>query len=219
MSRTGRKKGYLLTIEGIDGTGKTTQVTLVAEYLRKQGYRVYETREPSSGKIGRFLREVLQDKTSIPMADALLFAADRVDHCYREILPHLDAGEIVVCDRYIASSIAYQTAHDARISRSWVEAINQYALAPDGVVILDMDPRDALRRRQMETAPTQLEKFEESAMQERTRDAYIQICARHDWIHVSMVDAALPIANVTQNICDVVIPWLCERGYGISPKS
>ena len=103
------KKGIFIVIEGLDGSGKTTQATLLAKKL-SQNYRVLLTAEPSRGKIGTFIREgcLYEDKRLPTEAEALLFAADRIEHMYSEVKPALDEGKLVICDRYIYSSLAYQ---------------------------------------------------------------------------------------------------------------
>ena len=102
------KKGIFIAIDGIDGCGSTTQVGILGNYLKKGGENVHLTREPSEFEIGKLLRKYLKKpETPIP-TDALLFAADRVEHYYKEILPKIQNNYIVVSDRYLESSIAYQ---------------------------------------------------------------------------------------------------------------
>src|SRR5512137_26082 len=102
-------KGLFLVIEGLDGSGKTTQTHLLAQKLSKN-YPVNLTAEPSRGKIGTFIRQccLYEDKRLPIEAEALLFAADRIEHLQKEIKPAIDEGKIVICDRYIYSSLAYQ---------------------------------------------------------------------------------------------------------------
>src|SRR5450759_981694 len=103
------KKGVFIVIEGLDGSGKTTQAILLAKRL-SQSHKTILTAEPSRGKIGAFIREsCLYEEKRLPTeAEALLFAADRVEHVQKEIKPALDEGKLVICDRYVYSSLAYQ---------------------------------------------------------------------------------------------------------------
>lgn len=99
-----------IVLEGIDGSGTTTQLSRVSAALRTLGHRVHETREPTGGRIGKLIREQLSDPSGVSARClALLFAADRIDHLDREILPALARGEVVVCDRYVMSSLVYQS--------------------------------------------------------------------------------------------------------------
>jgi len=153
------KKGIFLVIEGLDGSGKTTQAALLAEKFYKT-YNVLLTAEPSRGKIGSFIRECcLYENERLPTeAEALLFAADRIEHMQTELNPALDEGRLVICDRYIYSSLAYQGS--AGLSLDWIKAINARALQPDICIFIDVPPEKVIERLQrkksvMETLETQ----------------------------------------------------------------
>ncbi len=153
------KKGIFIVIEGLDGSGKTTQANLLAQKLSKS-YTVLLTAEPSRGKIGTFIREgcLYEDKRLPTEAEALLFAADRIEHMYSEVKPSLDEGKLVICDRYIYSSLAYQGS--AGLSLEWIKTINARALQPDFSIFIDVAPERVLERLQrkksvMETLETQ----------------------------------------------------------------
>ena len=154
------KKGLFIVVEGLDGSGKTTQARLLAKKLSKN-YNVMLTAEPSRGKIGTFIREgCLYENKRLPTeAEALLFAADRIEHMQTELRPALDEGKIVICDRYVYSSLAYQGS--AGLSLDWIKTINARALQPDFGVFIDCPPDlvlSRLRRKKsvMETLDTQL---------------------------------------------------------------
>lgn len=154
------KKGIFIVIEGLDGSGKTTQATLLANRL-SQSYTVMLTAEPSRGKIGTFIREgcLYEDKRLPTEAEALLFAADRIEHMQKELSPALEDGKLVICDRYVYSSLAYQGS--AGLSLDWIKTINARALQPDFSIFIDVPPERVLERLQrkksvMETLETQL---------------------------------------------------------------
>lgn len=144
--------GTFITFEGMDGSGKTTQVNHTAEALRAQGYDVLLTREPGGTAMGDRVRELLLDKTGDPLnhrAELLLFCASRAQLVETVIRPHLAAGGVVICDRYIDSSIAYQGyGHDLDIAA--VIQVISFAtdlLLPDITIYLDITPAEGLRRR------------------------------------------------------------------------
>jgi dTMP kinase len=157
------RRGAFIVLEGIDGAGTTTQTNALREHFRQTGRKVFFTHEPSDGPVGMLIRLALQgrlvggnyathdeddssaggDATFDPTALALLFAADRADHLAAQVKPNLDAGRIVVCDRYLLSTLAYQgqTNDDA-----WLLQINRPAIVPDLTLFLDLPPAEALER-------------------------------------------------------------------------
>lgn len=153
------KKGIFIVIEGLDGSGKTTQATLLAQKL-SQSHNILLTAEPSRGKIGTFIRDCcLYEQTRLPTeAETLLFAADRIEHMEKELKPALDEGKVVICDRYVYSSLAYQGS--AGLSLDWIKTVNARALQPDFAIFIDMSPEKVIERLQrkksvMETLETQ----------------------------------------------------------------
>src|SRR5208283_382139 len=141
------KRGVFICIEGLDGSGKTTQAQLLTARLSEK-YNVVHTAEPSRGKIGTFIRDCcLYEGKRLPTeAEALLFAADRIEHVQNEIAPALAEGKIVICDRYIYSSLAYQGG--AGLSLAWIKTINARALQPDFSIFIDVSPERVLERLQ-----------------------------------------------------------------------
>lgn len=129
--------GALIVIEGIDGAGSTTQSAMLTEWLRAAGIASAVTSEPSTGPIGVTIREYLARRLELggPQAEALAFAADRMDHVMREVVPALARGETVVTDRYYLSSLAYQALG---CELAWLLEINRFALRPDLTVFLDV---------------------------------------------------------------------------------
>ena len=141
-----KRVGAFICIEGVDGCGKTTQARILARNLKRRGFEAVYTTEPSVGKVGKLIRRfVLDRQRRVPAAlEALLFAADRVDHVQDEIKPLLKWGKIVVCDRYVYSSLAYQGA--AGLDLGWIDRINQFAMKPDLALFLDVAPGRVISR-------------------------------------------------------------------------
>lgn len=163
-----------IVLEGIDGSGTTTQLARVAAALRAKGRRVHETAEPSGGPIGRLVRQALRGAERLdPEALALLFAADRVDHLAREIEPALARGEIVICDRYVGSSLVYQGAF---CDADWVAEINRHARPADLTLVLDLPESEAAARRAARGGEAEL--FEDRRLQARLAAAYRRLGER-----------------------------------------
>jgi dTMP kinase len=139
-------RGIHISIEGIDGSGKTTQAQVILNWLRTNGYRAKYTAEPTYGRIGSVIRlHVYRIRNTPPEYEALLFAADRVEHYQRLIRPLLERGFVVVSDRYIHSSLAYQGA--ALRDVGWVRDVNKFAPPPDLAVLIDVPVEVALQRK------------------------------------------------------------------------
>lgn len=138
--------GVLIVIEGIDGAGTTTQARRLVTALEADGIPAHLTREPSDGPVGRLLREVLAGEHAPVDATTLglLFAADRADHIQREVEPALEAGKVVVSDRWYHSSLAYQGTGE---ERDWIRELNRRARVPDLTLLIEIDPEVAARRR------------------------------------------------------------------------
>ncbi|MDR0318837.1 MAG: dTMP kinase [Nitrososphaerota archaeon] len=138
-------KGVFICIEGLDGSGKSTQAKLLTKKLCKEGYDTVFTAEPSKGKIGHFIRKRLFEQERMgTTVEALLFAADRLEHVQHTIVPALQVGKIVISDRYVYSSLAYQGS--AGLSLDWIEAINANAQKPDLSLFIDVSPEIVLKR-------------------------------------------------------------------------
>jgi dTMP kinase len=151
-ARRALRRGLLLALEGGEGAGKSTQARLLAIWLREQGYDVLATHEPGATKIGMRLRALLLDTAHVglsPRSEALMYAADRAEHVASVIGPALERGTIVVTDRYVDSSLAYQGA-GRMLSADEIASINAWAtggLAPDLTILLDLPPSVGLSRR------------------------------------------------------------------------
>jgi dTMP kinase len=163
------KKGVFICIEGLDASGKTTHAHRLVRNLRSKGFDAVYTTEPSRGEIGRFIRTyILQRKRRVPsVVEALLFAVDRVDHVEKEIKPALENGKIVVSDRYVYSSLAYQGA--AGLDLKWIEEINRLALPPDLAIYLDVPPEVVVKR--IRRKKSVMERLE---TQRKVREVYLK---------------------------------------------
>jgi thymidylate kinase len=174
-------RGRLIVLEGIDGSGTTTQTERLVAHLRQQGRTAVSTREPSGGPIGRLLREVLLGQHRMPgkasvdgRTMALLFAADRLDHLQREVEPILAEGSDVVSDRYLMSSLAYQ-AEEA--DREWVALLARGVRPPDLTILLDIPVAVAAQRRLLAGRPE--ERYDADSYLGRVADNYRRL-ARAD---------------------------------------
>ncbi len=195
------RKSLFIAIEGADGCGSTTQSLLLKGFLEARGFKVHLTQEPSQSEIGVLLRKFLKDKNIPPTTDALMFAADRDIHYHEEIKKKLDDGYIVISDRYIESSIVYQSSQSDDISVEWVKEINKFAGKPDITIILDIDPTVSLARK----TEQDLEKFENISFLDKVRDLYLRR-AKHEGYHVVNSDDIIEL--VQEKIQKIVIDKL-----------
>ncbi len=202
--------GFFLALEGGDGAGKSTQVEALADWIRAKGHEVVVTREPGATPVGKRLRSILLDVSSAGLsnrAEALLYAADRAEHVDSVVRPALERGAIVISDRYIDSSVAYQGAgrdlaptEIARISR-WATS----GLVPHLTVLLDVDPQTA--RERFTEAPDRLES-EPAEFHERVRSGFLTLAAA-DPTRYLVVDAGQEpeaITTVVRHRLDRLLP-------------
>jgi dTMP kinase len=172
-------KGCFIVFEGIDGSGKSEQYRRLARNLEKKRYPVVQTKEPTVDlPVGKLIRSILyQEQQVAEEALALLFAADRVDHTEKKIKPALEQGSVVVSDRYVYSSLAYQSGGMKKeLGLEWVRAINAYAVMPDMVVFLDITPdvgQSRLTNGQVRVKDHTY--FESLSQQEKIRSAYYKV--------------------------------------------
>ena len=139
-------KGTFIVFEGIDGSGKSTHIKMLAGKLREEGYTVVVTAEPSRDDIGKLIRRYAKrNEERLPAeAEALLFAADRKMHLKKVVLPAIKRGQIVISDRYLHSTLAYQGA--LGLDLDWIMELNRFALKPDLTILLDILPEYSLER-------------------------------------------------------------------------
>jgi len=201
-------KSLFVTMEGIDGAGTTTHSKLLAGFLALKGLKVYLTQEPSSSEIGKLLRKFLNDKRIPASTDALLFAADRVLHYKEEIKKKCEEGYIVISDRYVESSIAYQSSQSDEITIEWVENLNMFAGKPDLTILLDIDPKISLSRKNQEF----LEKFEDTSLLDKVRQVYL---TRAEKLGYFVINTHNIIELVQTEIQKIVLNKLKEKGFSI----
>jgi len=197
-------QGLFVSIEGIDGAGLTTQTMILADRIRSLGKEVLVTKEPTPGPIGQIIRRVLSGELEHePCMLALLFAADRAHHFSSEILPALLEGRVVISDRYVLSSLAYQGLF---LPVSWVKEVNSCAPHPDICILIDVD--ESIARERIEKRGNRREIFERKGDAELLRQNYLKIAEEFPWVEI--VDGGGSIDQVANLIWKVVEPKLQE---------
>jgi dTMP kinase len=199
--------GLFLTLEGGDGAGKTTQAALLEEWLRAQGREVVRTREPGGTDVGVRIRDiVLHHRGHIaPRAEALLYAADRAHHIETVVQPAIARGDVVIQDRYLDSSVAYQgagrvlDADDVRELSLWATG----GLLPDLTVLLDLDPASARARLDADDKPFDRLEAEKAEFHERVRAAFLTLAAAEPERFL-VLDATEPAAVLAVRVREAV---------------
>jgi dTMP kinase len=211
------QRGLFIVLEGPDGAGISTQTALLQAALANHGLKAVATKEPTSGPIGSVIRQALSHRLvyppNQPLGDdvmALLYAADRLDHLRADILPRLDAGIHVVCDRYRLSSYAYQ---GASLGQDWVRAVNARSIAPDLTFFMDVPPEVSQSR--IQSRGNYVELYETD---DRLRPIYANYLhlidqARSEGENIITIDGKLSVAEVGASILQHVL----ERV--VDPKS
>jgi len=202
-------KGGFITFEGIEGSGKSTQIALLAHYLGSVGKRIKLSREPGGTYVGDQMRKILLDPANtvlVPTAELFLYAASRAQHLQEVILPSLADGVTVLCDRFTDATFAYQ-GYGRGLDKTLIRAIDQLVTAgirPDLTLLLDIDAVTGVARAHGRNSSRGLEaearfENEEIAFHERVRQGYLALAGQEpDRIHI--VDASLPPAAVQARI-------------------
>jgi len=202
------QQSIFIVLDGIDGSGTSTHSKLLTGFLSLKGLKTYLTQEPSNSDIGKLLRTYLKDDKIPASTDALLFAADRVLHFNNDIKKKLEEGYIVISDRYLESSIAYQSSQSENVSVDWVKTLNKFAGKPDLTIILDIDPKLSLTRKPQKV----LDKFEDTSLLEKVRQVYLNR-AKSEGYFVIYTDDIIEI--VQAEIQEIVIEKLDQKGIQI----
>jgi len=183
-----------ITFEGIEGSGKTTQISRLKAWFESQDKSVITTKEPGGTALGQTIRQLILDPDTAftnPHTELLLFYADRLEHITSIIQPALDQGKIVLCDRYIDSTWAYQSG-GRQISETIIESLNTMVpLMPDKTILLDISPEEGLKRAKKRAALDRFEQ-EELSFHHRIRETYLRLAKQcPDRIHL------IPVRNKT----------------------
>ena len=206
--RKSMQHSIFIVLDGIDGSGTSTHSKMLAGFLSLKGLKTYSTQEPSNNDIGKLLRTYLKDGKIPASTDALLFAADRVLHYNNDIKQKLEEGYVVICDRYLESSIAYQSSQSENIDVEWVLDLNKFAGKPDLTIILDIDPKLSLARKQHKV----LDKYEETSLLEKVRQVYHNRAKDEGYFVINTDDIIEIVQSKIQNI---VIEKLVQKGIQI----
>ncbi|MDA2915598.1 dTMP kinase [Nitrospinae bacterium AH_259_B05_G02_I21] len=214
--------GQFVTLEGVDGSGKSTVLSHLGQALAAQGYPVVLTREPGGTDIGRAIRAVLLDVESTgmsPLCEAMLYAADRAQHVAEVIRPALEAGNLVLCDRFTDSTLAYQS-FGRGLERAWVEQLCEVAadgLVPDKTLLLDLPVEEGFRRLAHRRA-TQDEGRREARLDEETIAFHRRVYAGYRALAEAspdrfvIVNASRPVEEVVRACLEVLAPLLASVG-------
>ena len=206
------KQGIFVTFEGPEGAGKTTVLNKLSAILKEQGYKVLQTREPGGISISEQIREVLLNKDNVSMderTEALLYAAARRQHLVEKVLPALEEQYIVLCDRFLDSSLAYQ-GYARGLGVDAVYQINRFAIGetmPNLTLYFDIDPKEGLARIQSnkdrEVNRLDMEKL---SFHEKVREGYLMLVDRFPE-RIKVVDASASIDTVLEKSLAIILDY------------
>ena len=211
--------GTFITFEGIDGSGKSTQLRMLANFLKQKGCAVLLTREPGGTSVGNRLRAALLDAQEEvdPLTELLVFAADRAQHVRRVLRPALEAGRVVFSDRYADATAAYQGAGRG-FSPELISEIIELAtegLKPDLTLLFDLSVDDSTARTRRRTNGKQQGDrldSEDAEFHNRVRDAYLRL-ARAEPERIKIIETNQPLELTHQRVKEIVLPFLRSRGH------
>ncbi len=188
-----------IALDGIDGSGNSSHSKLLSDWIAESlGLRVLLTKEPTAGPIGSLLRRYLTERDVPSAADALLFAADRIEHVEKVIKPAMAEGRVVISDRYLESSIAYQSSQGLPIQ--WLLSINKYAIKPSLNIILEIDPEKSLSRK-----PKLTDKFEDSTFLRKVRSVFLDRAKSENY---PVINTSGLLEETQERIREIVKPFL-----------
>lgn len=192
-------RGRFITLEGPDGSGKSTMLRLIGNYLKDKGIESIITREPGGTEIGEKIRKIILDNKNVNMGaetEALLYAAARAQHVCEKIIPALEEGKVVICDRFTLSSLAYQgVGRDLGIER--VKAINDFAIRgiyPDLILFFHVNPQVTLKRKIGRKNADRLE-LEGNEFHRKVYEGYMKLLEMYPK-NIKVIDASKPIEEV-----------------------
>lgn len=208
-------RGLFITLEGPDGSGKSTIIKLLGDYLRNKGIEFIMTREPGGTLIGEEIRHIILDEKNTSMGaetEALLYAAARGQHIHEKILPAMEQGNIVLCDRFTLSSLAYQgVGRDLGIER--VKAINDFAIRgvyPDLILFFHVDPELTLNRKLGKVAGDRLEQ-EGNDFHRRVYNGYMELLEMYPE-NIKIIDATKSVKQVLEQSITEIENLLDKKG-------
>ncbi len=210
--------GTFITVEGPDGAGKTTQLQLLADRLTAEGYEIVMTREPGGTRIGNEIRSLILNpdfQEMDEMTEILLYAASRAQHVNELIRPALAAGKIVLCDRFIDASIAYQ-GYGLGYTIEQVRSINQQAtnhLTPDRTYLFDLTVSESKQRMMDRGALDRIEQRDD-AFRQRVYDGFMTLAVQEPE-RIQLVDANQSIESLQTELCQDVLTYL-KKGERLS---
>lgn len=208
-------KGLFITLEGPDGSGKSTIIKLIGNYLEKRGIDFVMTREPGGTLIGEEIRHIVLDEKNIKMGketEALLYAASRAQHIHEKIRPSLEEGKLVLCDRFLLSSLAYQGVGRG-LGIKEVKAINDFGikgLNPDLILFFHIDPEVTLKRKFFGDSPDRLEQ-EGSEFHKKVYGGYMELLELYPE-NIKLIDATQTIEEVLEESIQKIEELLTKKG-------
>lgn len=214
-------RGLFITFEGPDGSGKSTQLQYLAQYLQQQNYDLISTREPGGTSISDQIRKVILDPTNIEMvaqAEILLYAASRAQHVEEKIKPALEQGKIVLCDRFVDASIAYQ-GFGLGYGEETIRQINYFAtgpLKPDRTYMIDLAPEEGRLRmnaRRSKEFQQDLDRIEQKELEyhAKVRQGFQALAKEH--VRIKLIDGNQPIEVIHHIIVEDCKQLLAEKAH------
>lgn len=200
-------KGLFITIEGADGSGKSTQIEKLKEYLESKKYDFVFTREPGGTIISEAIRDIILNKDYMEMShatEALLYAASRAQHVEQHIKPLLEQGKIVICDRFVDSSVVYQ-GYSRGLGIDNIENINKYAtlgLEPEVTILLDIDAEEGLNRKKDQRELDRLE-LQEFDFHKKVCEGYRKLAELHP-DRIKKIDASLSVEEIHNEVIKTI---------------
>ena len=208
---TAAKKGVFISFEGIEGTGKTKQSKLLYKYLIKNGYKVILTGEPGGTRIGLKIRDLLlslENREMTPVSELLLYNASRAQHIKEVILSALKKGFIVITDRFIDSTRAYQ-GYGRGMDLKFIDLLEEIVtedVRPDLTLLLDLDVKTGLKRNRQINKTDRLE-LEDIKFHKKVREGYLKIAAKEPE-RIKLIDATETIEEIHRKITGIVMDFL-----------
>lgn len=210
---------FFIVLEGIDGAGKSTQAKLLAKWFSERGYEVVLTKEPTDTAFGKLIRKlvltggregIIDGARISHEAEALLFAADRAEHVKKLIKPSLEAGKVVISDRYFYSSLAYQWARG--LDLEWLISLNRFAIRPHLTILLDLPVKESMKRINGRSIKTEFDKIAE--LQRKVRENYLTLAKRFEEIRI--INALAGVEEIHRDVVSLVEHELLNKSAMMS---